>query len=56
MSEPTKPDEVAVGVVGLGLMGCSITACLLMVGHPVVAVAPVALDLQFAEKGSTNIY
>src|SRR6187455_1281844 len=50
MSEPIKPGEVAVGVVGLGLMGCSITACLLMAGHPVVAVAPVAIDLQFAEK------
>ena len=31
-----------VGVVGLGLMGCSITTCLLMAGHKVIAVAPVA--------------
>jgi 3-hydroxybutyryl-CoA dehydrogenase len=38
------------GVVGLGLMGCSITTCLLMAGHPVIAVAPIATDLQFAEK------
>jgi 3-hydroxybutyryl-CoA dehydrogenase len=34
-----------VGVVGLGLMGCSITACLLMAGHPVVAVAPLSVDM-----------
>lgn len=41
--------KLAVGVVGLGLMGCSITACLLMAGHPVVAVAPVSGDLLTAE-------
>lgn len=35
-------------VVGLGLMGCSITACLLMAGHPVVALAPIPADLEFA--------
>lgn len=29
------PSEIAVGVVGLGLMGKSITACLLAAGHPV---------------------
>lgn len=39
-----------VGVVGLGLMGCSITTCLLMAGHPVVAVAPVPVDLEHAER------
>lgn len=39
-----------VGIVGLGLMGCSITTCLLMAGHPVIAVAPIAADLEFAEK------
>jgi 3-hydroxybutyryl-CoA dehydrogenase len=38
-----------VGIVGLGLMGCSITTCLLMAGHPVVAVAPIHADLEFAE-------
>lgn len=42
--------EIKVGVVGLGLMGCSITTCLLMAGHPVVAVAPVSSDLTFALK------
>jgi len=39
-----------VGVVGLGLMGCSITTCLLMAGHPVIAVAPVPGDLAHAER------
>ena len=42
--------NLSVGVVGLGLMGCSITTCLLMAGHPVVAVAPIESDLQHAEK------
>lgn len=39
-----------VGVVGLGLMGCSITTCLLMAGHPVIALAPIPDDLVHAEK------
>jgi len=39
-----------VGVVGLGLMGCSIATCLLMAGHPVVAIAPIEGDLLHAEK------
>ena len=42
--------EIKIGVVGLGLMGCSITTCMLMAGHPVVAVAPVPADLTFALK------
>lgn len=42
------PRDIAVGVVGLGLMGCSITTCLLMAGHPVVAIAPVSSDMQHA--------
>ncbi len=37
-----------VGVVGLGLMGCSIVTCLLMAGHPVVALAPISSDLDHA--------
>lgn len=41
-------NQIEAGVVGLGLMGCSITACLLMSGHPVIAVAPVAADLEHA--------
>lgn len=43
-----NPAEISVGVVGLGLMGCSITTCLLMAGHIVVAVAPVTNDLEHA--------
>jgi 3-hydroxybutyryl-CoA dehydrogenase len=43
------PQEIPAGIVGLGLMGCSITTCLLIAGHPVVAVAPVSNDLVRAE-------
>ncbi len=42
--------ELTIGVVGLGLMGCSICTCLLMAGHPVIAVAPIPDDLLHAEK------
>ena len=34
----TDPSHIAVGVIGLGLMGTSIVACLLAARHPVVAV------------------
>lgn len=50
MTETINPAEITAGVVGLGLMGCSIATCLLMSGHNVVAVAPVEADLEFAEK------
>ncbi len=50
MAEITNPNDITVGVVGLGLMGCSITACLLMAGHRVVSVAPLQADLQFAQS------
>lgn len=42
------PEKIPVGVVGLGLMGSSICVCLLMAGHPVVAVAPLPIDLELA--------
>ena len=42
--------EISIGIVGLGLMGCSIVTCLLIAGHPVVAVAPIPDDLKYAEK------
>ncbi|MCF2492476.1 3-hydroxyacyl-CoA dehydrogenase family protein [Dyadobacter chenhuakuii] len=45
-----NPNEIPVGIVGLGLMGCSIVTCLLIVGHPVIAVAPVSADLLHAER------
>ena len=38
-SKKTDPSHIAVGVIGLGLMGTSIVACLLAAGHPVVAVS-----------------
>jgi 3-hydroxybutyryl-CoA dehydrogenase len=42
-------ETIPVGVVGLGLMGCSIVTCLLAAGHPVVAVAPIPTDVPTAE-------
>jgi len=42
--------KIPVGVVGLGLMGCSITTCMLMAGHPVIAIAPVPDDLKHAKN------
>lgn len=43
-------NEIPVAVVGLGLMGSSIATCLLIAGHPVVALAPLSSDLLFAKK------
>ncbi len=48
-TQPIDTQTLPVGIVGLGLMGCSITTCLLMAGHPVVAVAPIPGDLAHAE-------
>ena len=48
------PADITIGVVGLGLMGCSIATCLLMAGHPVVAIAPIESDLLHAEKRITE--
>src|SRR5664279_3299348 len=42
--------DIIIGVVGLGLMGCSICTCLLIAGHRVIAVAPIPDDLNNAEK------
>jgi 3-hydroxybutyryl-CoA dehydrogenase len=41
-----------IGVVGLGLMGCSIIAALLIKGNKVIAIAPIPSDL---EKGKPKI-
>ena len=46
--------SISVAVVGLGLMGCSITTCLLMAGHPVVTVAPISDDLKHAATRITH--
>lgn len=37
-TRPIKAADIPVGVIGLGLMGNSIMACLLAAGHPVVGV------------------
>lgn len=42
MNEPSS--LAPVGVVGLGLMGSSIVAALLIAGHPVRAIAPIASE------------
>lgn len=46
MTEEFKPEHFQVGIIGLGLMGSSIAACMLMAGHPVVGVEllPEALE------------
>lgn len=44
------PEEMEVGVAGLGLMGSSIIVSLLAAGHRVKAIAPIAEDLHGAEK------
>jgi 3-hydroxybutyryl-CoA dehydrogenase len=48
MQQTLNTESIEVGIVGLGLMGCSIATCLLMAGHPVVALAPVDSDLEHA--------
>lgn len=48
MEQLNDTEKIPVGVVGLGLMGCSITTCLLMAGHRVIAVAPLKDDLTHA--------
>ena len=50
MKKKIDTQQIPIGVVGLGLMGCSISTCLLMAGHPVVAVAPLPVDMLTAEK------
>ncbi|HXH99896.1 MAG TPA: 3-hydroxyacyl-CoA dehydrogenase family protein [Sphingobacteriaceae bacterium] len=41
---------IVVGVVGLGLMGSSIIASLLLSGHKVIAIAPLPADMEGAEQ------
>ena len=54
MPESIDTKDLNAGVVGLGLMGCSITTCLLIAGHPVVAVAPLPDDLKHAKNRITE--
>jgi 3-hydroxybutyryl-CoA dehydrogenase len=48
MENQINPSEITIGVVGLGLMGCSICTCLLLAGHKVVAIAPISSDMNTA--------
>ncbi|MEP6951636.1 MAG: 3-hydroxyacyl-CoA dehydrogenase family protein [Ginsengibacter sp.] len=50
MQTRINSNEVPAAIVGLGLMGCSITTSLLMAGHKVIAVASLPIDLLHAEK------
>lgn len=43
-----NPADISIGVVGLGMMGCSICTCFLIAGHRVVAIAPIPSDLNTA--------
>jgi len=50
----TDTSDITVGVVGLGLMGCSFIATLLIAGHDVKAIAPIAEDMESAPERITN--
>lgn len=52
MKELSNTAEIHVGVVGLGLMGSSIVAALLIAGHQVIAIAPIVAD---AEQAASKI-
>ncbi|MFD1140269.1 3-hydroxyacyl-CoA dehydrogenase family protein [Larkinella insperata] len=54
MDEMIQTSEISVGVVGLGLMGSSIVAALLLAGHPVKAVAPLPDELADAPERIHN--
>lgn len=54
MEQREAPPQLPIGVVGLGLMGCSIATCLLMAHHPVIAVAPIPDDLRHATDRITE--
>ena len=54
MTKKIGANDINAGVVGLGLMGCSITTCLLIAGHHVVAIAPIASDIEHAGKRIRN--
>jgi 3-hydroxybutyryl-CoA dehydrogenase len=50
MTDNIKVADINVGVVGLGLMGSSIVVALLIAGHPVKAIAPLADELANARQ------
>jgi 3-hydroxybutyryl-CoA dehydrogenase len=45
-----EPCEISIGVVGLGLMGSSIAAALLVADHRVKAIAPIPEDMALAQS------
>lgn len=54
MDQMIQTSEISVGVVGLGLMGSSIVAALLLAGHPVKAIAPLPAELTDAPDRILN--
>ena len=48
MKKTTKPSEITIGVVGLGLMGRSIVTSLLLSNHKIRAIAPIPEDMVLA--------
>lgn len=54
MENSMDPSRISVGVVGLGLMGSSIVAALLVAGHRVRAIAPLPDDLTLAPQRITE--
>lgn len=50
MLENFRTADISVGVIGLGLMGSSIIASLLIAGHQVKAIAPLSQDLAGAPE------
>ncbi len=50
MNGNIKIQQSTIGVVGLGLMGCSIIASLLAMGHPVKAIAPMHGEKEMGYK------
>ncbi len=45
MKKSDDKNKIAIGLVGMGLMGSSIVTCLLIAGHPVVGVSPLPNEL-----------
>ncbi len=50
MKKSIDTGKITVGLVGMGLMGSSIVTCLLIAGHRVVGVAPLANELDASEQ------
>ncbi len=50
MTPNFDPQDYPVGIIGLGLMGSSIAACMLMAGHPVIGVELMPDALEAGKK------